>query len=237
MIGIIQDATRRRLTEAKIRNLTRSMIKAQEIEPKKIALDLHDNIAQNLSALYLAYNTIQNQIIQKDPTMESDLVRLDTMIQSSITASRELAYDLRPPYLDQFGLVHAIQQYCENFTQLTRIDIKFSAVGMDQLKLEFDTEINLYRIIQEALSNIMKHAEASAASVKLVASYPSIILRVEDNGVGFSMKQFQIFTRVDKNMGLHSMEERAGMLSGKMHITSPIDKGTKILVEVPIKEQ
>lgn len=103
--------------------------------------------------------------------------------------------------------------------------------------MEFDTEINLYRIIQESLSNIMKHAKASAAAVKLVASYPIIILRVEDNGVGFSMKQFQSFTQVDKHMGLHSMEERTSLLAGKMRITSQIDKGTKILVEVPIKEQ
>ena len=111
----------------------------------------------------------------------------------------------------------------------------FNSAGMDELKLDFDTEINLYRLIQEGLNNIMKHADAKQIIVKLVASFPNIILRIEDDGKGFDIKNQLLAASNEKRMGLRSMEERVSLLGGRIRINSRPEEGTKILIEVPSK--
>jgi signal transduction histidine kinase len=148
-----------------------------------------------------------------------------------------MAYDLHPPGLDQLGLIRTVYQYCEEFAEKNRIKINFFAAGMDDLSLAFDTEINLYRIIQEALWNIKKHADAVSVTLKIVASFPYIILRIEDDGKGFDINERMVSAVKEKRLGLRSMEERVGLLNGKMKIQSRPTEGTKICIEVPYKEQ
>jgi signal transduction histidine kinase len=147
-----------------------------------------------------------------------------------------MAYDLHPPGLYQFGLVHTAYQYCEEFSEKHQIDIDFVAAGLEDLKIPADTEINLYRLIQEALWNIQKHADATKATVKLVASFPNIILRIEDDGTGFNVRKRLAEASKEKRMGLRSMKERVGLLNGKMKIQSRPKEGAKIFIEVPYKE-
>ncbi len=106
---------------------------------------------------------------------------------------------------------------------------------MENLKLDFDTEINLYRLIQEGLNNIKKHADASQSTIRLLATFPYIILRIEDDGQGFDIKERLSAAQQKKRMGLRSMEERVDLLGGKMKIYSQLSKGTKIFIEVPYK--
>jgi signal transduction histidine kinase len=108
---------------------------------------------------------------------------------------------------------------------------------MKNLKLNFDTEINLYRLIQEGLNNIKKHAKAGHAVVRLVASSPNIILRIEDNGRGFDVKSRLARSFKEKRLGLSSMEERVSLLAGTMRIKSQPSKGTRIFIEIPCKEK
>jgi two-component system NarL family sensor kinase len=108
---------------------------------------------------------------------------------------------------------------------------------MDDLKLDFDTEINLYRLIQEALTNVKKHADASRATVRLVATHPNIILRIEDDGKGFDVEGHLLRALDEKRMGLQGMEERGNLLNGKLRIQSRLGEGTRISVEVPYKEK
>ena len=150
---------------------------------------------------------------------------------------RDLAYDLRPPSLDQLGLVRTVFQYCEDFSEKSGVRVDFFSAAMDDRKLGFDTEINLYRLIQEALNNIKKHAEARRVTINLVASSPSIILRIEDDGRGFDMDDRLVTAMTEKRMGLRSMEERVSLLQGKMRIQSRPTRGTRIFVEVPYKEK
>jgi signal transduction histidine kinase len=107
---------------------------------------------------------------------------------------------------------------------------------MDRLKLDSESQINLYRLIQEGLNNIKKHAHAGNAVVKLVAASPHIILRVEDDGIGFDVKERELRTSAEKRMGLRSMKERVNLLGGEMQIHSMPMKGTKILIKIPIQE-
>ena len=108
---------------------------------------------------------------------------------------------------------------------------------MDDLKIPFDIEINLYRLIQEALWNIKKHADADHVTIRLVASFPTIILRIEDDGQGFEVEDRRVAALNEKRMGLRSMAERVGLLKGRMRIKSRPAEGTKIYAEVPFKEK
>jgi len=108
---------------------------------------------------------------------------------------------------------------------------------MKDLKLDFDTEINLYRLIQEGLNNIKKHAQASHAVIRLVASSPNIILRIEDNGQGFDVERRLARSLKEKRLGLSSMEERVSLLEGTMRIKSQPSKGTSLFLEVRCKER
>ena len=148
---------------------------------------------------------------------------------------RDLAYDQRPPIMDQLGLIRSVFQYCEEFSQKTGVEVDFHSAGMDEIRLDFDTEINLYRLIQETLINIEKHADASRVTIRLVASFPNIILRIADNGKGFPVESRLNTAFSEKRMGIRSMQERVDLLHGKWKIESRLNEGTKIFVEVPYK--
>ena len=105
------------------------------------------------------------------------------------------------------------------------------------MKLDPDIEISLYRLMQESLHNIKKHAYATEARVRLIASFPHIILSIEDNGKGFNVKDRMVEASQEKRMGIRSMKERATLLHGKMKILSRLNQGTKIFIEVPYTEK
>jgi signal transduction histidine kinase len=108
---------------------------------------------------------------------------------------------------------------------------------MYDLKLDFETEINLYRLMQEALNNIKKHAKADHVIIRLVASFPNIVLRINDNGKGFNVDERMVSAITERRMGFRSMEERVRLLNGRIKINSRPGEGTKIFVEVPFKEK
>jgi PAS domain S-box-containing protein len=226
-----------KLAEEHIHILTQQLMKAQESERQRISLDLHDNLAQELSTLKIGLDTLLDNEPGASPEKRQRISELSKTLQRTIMGVRDLAYDLRPPSLDQLGLVRTVFQYCEDFSEKNGVTVDFYSAGMDDLKLGFDTEINLYRLIQEALNNIKKHADAGRVTINLVASSPSIILRIEDDGKGFDMKDQLVTAMTEKRMGLRSMEERVNLLQGKMRIQSRPMQGTRIFIEVPYKEK
>jgi signal transduction histidine kinase len=134
------------------------------------------------------------------------------------------------------GLVQTIFQYCEEFSERTGLQIEFSSAGLETVKPDPDTQINVYRLIQEGLNNVKKHAEAHRVTVKLVRAFPNIILRIEDDGKGFDVNARRMASPGEKRMGLQSMEERVHLLQGKMEIQSRPQQGTKITIRIPSKE-
>jgi PAS domain S-box-containing protein len=237
IMGNIVNITKRKQAEEHVRTLTQQLMKAQENERQRIARYLHDNVAQDLSLVRIGCETLFDnypfiQIEIREKTSE-----LSKILKKSISALRNFAYDLHPPGLEQLGLVRTAYQYCEEFAEKNQINIDFFAAGMDDLTIPFDTEINLYRLMQEALWNIKKHADAASVTLKMVGSFPYIILRIEDDGKGFDIKDRMVSVIKEKRMGLRSMEERVSLLNGKMKIQSRPTEGTKICIEVPYKEQ
>ncbi len=233
--GINRDVTARKRAEERIHSLTGQLMKAQETERQRLSRNLHDLVGQNLSALIIGIDTLFDDQPKVPSAMRQRLAELSKMVQGTITAVRDLAYGLRPTSLDQLGLAKTVLQYCEEFSGRTGVKVDFFAPGLDNLKLASDIEIALYRLIQEGLNNVKKHADATNATIRLVASFPNIILRIEDNGKGFDAENRLASAINEKRMGLVSMEERVALRGGKMRIESRPMQGTKIFIEVPIK--
>lgn len=233
VIGFSLDVSDYQIAQEVILSLSQKLIKAQEIERQRISRYLHDNVAQNLSTVRMDCEALCKDLSVQHPVLEGKASEMSDILQLTIAEVRNLSYDLRPPGLEQMGLARTIYRLCEDFQKRSGIAVDFYSAGMDNLKLDFDTEINLYRIVQEALNNIKKHAEADLVVVRLVASYPNILLRIEDNGKGFEVPDHYDILLNKKCMGLQSMHERVRLIQGKMKIQSKLKKGTKILVESP----
>jgi PAS domain S-box-containing protein len=231
------DITDRKQADDRIHRLTHEMIRVQENERQRISRELHDRVAQDLSMTKI----IADQFLQYEketvvPRANQEIVKISGALKKTINAVRNLAYDLRPPVLDDMGLVHAIFQYCEEFSERTGLAIDFASAGLEKAALDSDTEINLYRLIQEGLNNVHKHAEARRATVKLVKAHPNIILRIKDDGKGFDVNARKALSTNEKRMGLQSMEERVHLLGGKIEIQSSPMRGTKIAIRIPSRD-
>jgi len=236
-IQIGRDITRRKLAEERIHTLSQQLLKAQENERQRISRYLHDHVGQELSLIRIGCETLLDDHPDISPEIRQRLSRLSGTVQGTITAVRQLAYDLRPLGLDQLGLVQSVFQLCEDFSENTGLKVDFQAAGMDDLRIDPDIEINLYRLFQEALNNIKKHADAQHVIIRLVASYPKIILSIEDDGRGFDVEGRLLKASSEKRMGLGSMEERVSLLNGDLRIRSRLLEGTKIRIEIPLREK
>ena len=225
----------RKKAEAQIHALNKQLLKVQEEERHRLSRDLHDEVAQDLSTLKIGWEAfIDNTEIANSGT-EKDTLKMSQLLQRSIQAVRDMACELRPPGLDEFGLVKTCKLHCEDFSFIHSVKIDFLSAGLDDLKLDYDLQINLFRLLQEALNNVRKHAGAKKVNVKLVASHPNIILRVDDDGCGFDVQERLKTAKIEKRIGLQSMAERVKLLDGDMEIKSQPGKGTKIKIEIPVE--
>jgi len=139
----------------------------------------------------------------------------------------------QPADLQRKGLVKAIRDYAWELTEKNGLTLDFSATGIDNLKLDDELTINLFRMAQEGLRNIVKHAAASRVTVRMVASNPNIIMRIEDDGRGFDVEKQMSEALGARRLGLKSMEERAQLLNGCFTLRSEPGRGTRILIEIP----
>ncbi|HQQ00126.1 MAG TPA: PAS domain S-box protein [bacterium] len=227
------DITDRKRSEESIHALTQELIKVQENERQRISRDLHDNVAQDLSTVRLGIQMLHEQIPNLASQHSKRIQDLCSVLQNAIMSVRDLCYNLRPAGLDQLGLSKTVFNYCEEFKEKTGIAVDFHCAGMEDITLDFDTEINLYRLVQEALNNVKNHAEATHVTIRLAVSVPTILLRIEDNGKGFDVQQRMISALAERRMGLRSMEERASLLRGTFEVQSQVGAGTTILITVP----
>ncbi len=157
------------------------------------------------------------------------------VLRGAIVSVRDIAYGLRPPALDQLGLVKALKNLCMETGNRYSFDIDFFSTGIEDISLDFDAEINIYRMVQEAVRNIARHAEADKAVIRLIRSHPNILIRIEDNGKGFVLKDRILRSDSEKLMGLRSMEERSHLFGGTMEIQSRLGTGTRIVFKVPLE--
>ena len=237
VIVAAMDITELKRAEDLVFNLSQMLMQAQERERQMISQELHDSIAQNLSTLKIGFDLIFEDQPAIPHELRTKMAKYSNLLDQTITAVRNLAYDLRPPVLDQIGLVKALAVYCDEFSENSGIKVDFQTAGINKLNFDSNTEIHLYRLVQEGLNNIRKHAHATRATIKITGAFPNIILRIEDNGKGFDVAARELKLNKERRMGLRSMKERVRFLQGQMTIQSRPMKGTKILITYPFKNK
>ena len=231
------DITERIASEERIHQLSQQLIQAQEDERQMISRELHDTVAQDLSVAKMACDLIYVELLSKQQPEADRIQEICESLQKTILGVRNMAYELRPPLLEELGLVETIYRFCEDFTQMWGLPVDFQSAGLKNLKLDYTIQINIYRLVQEGLTNIRKHAAAERATLKLTAAFPNIILRVEDNGRGFDVQARAAAAVQEKRMGLRSMQERVTLLNGKMKLQSKPEQGTKVFIRLPFAEK
>jgi signal transduction histidine kinase len=235
-VQVYRDITGQKHAEEKIYNLSQELIRAQERERQMISRELHDTVAQDLCSLKVACETLFDHHTHVSEELKRRVLGIANNLQRTIQSVRDLSYDLRPSGLDELGLMEVISRYCEEFGEKSKISVDFHSLGVDSAKWDFDTEINLYRIVQEGLNNILKHSQATKAKINFVGAFPYFLLRIEDNGKGFEMLAKQPAPDNPKHMGLQSMRERVSLLKGEMNIHTGPKQGTKIIIKIPYPE-
>jgi signal transduction histidine kinase len=214
-------------------HLLEELISAQEDERRRIARELHDEASQFLAALTLNLESITGVLPQKYKDVKTKLDDLKKKAIETIGSIRTLALELRPSVLDDLGLSKAVQWYAKDYLTKQGLTVNIE-IAESKTKIPTYTETMLFRIIQEALTNIVKHAEASHVEVELQLVGSAGIIRIDDNGKGFDVKSSLTGETSWQNLGLHGMSERVTLLGGKFTINSTVGQGTIIDIEVPL---
>jgi signal transduction histidine kinase len=211
-----------------IRHMAERVVAAQEEERQRLSRELHDDLGQSLTTHLLALRNLQEDLSIPVETM---FERLQALYEQSYEVSvkiRRLARDLRPPVLDALGLKVAMQTYCTEFTRRTHLPVIFEA---DTALSKFPDiyNITLYRALQEALTNVVKHAQASQVWVDLSVEEDTINLTVQDNGIGFSEEKPK-----SNGIGLTGLRERITIAGGTLNISSTPKHGTILTAQLPL---
>lgn len=220
----------RELVEADRERLLRRVVSAQEDERQRIAREMHDQLGQNLSALALKLSALKNDYDQQ-PELREHFSSLKKIVKQLDADVGYLVHVLRPIALDDFGLVVALSNYVRNWSKQCGIRAELHTSGMEKDRLTSEMETVLYRITQEALTNVAKHANAENVDILLERRSDHVSLIVEDNGGGFDVKQ--AYGANEKGFGLISMRDRAALVGGTLAVESNPGAGATIVVRIP----
>jgi signal transduction histidine kinase len=217
---------RAREYEVRLRQMSSQVLTAQEEERKRIARELHDDTAQALTSVLVRLRLMERSL--GDERLQKGLTELRALTGATLEGVRRLAIDLRPPMLDDLGLEAALQSLVQDFSQRWPIKATFASSRLGRLPVE--AELVLYRIVQEALSNVAKHANASTVLVRLTRRGQTLRLLVEDDGCGFDVEATK-HSR-ESGLGLFGMEERLALVGGTLWVDSAVGGGTRVSAEV-----
>lgn len=219
---------------AQSRGLGLHVIRAQEEERRKLAREIHDGPAQLLNSVVLRINVCQ-RLFETDPSrVQEELTQLKELVRLSLQDVRKIIFDLRPMALDDLGLVPAIRAFLKEFQARTGIEADFSAFGHER-RYDSAFEVAVFRLVQEALNNVYKHAGAARAWVKVETHGQELRLTVRDDGAGFDPEAVLQAGRGTK-FGLVGMRERAELLGGSLELQSAPGQGTRLVVTFPLSE-
>jgi signal transduction histidine kinase len=216
----------------RLRALAAQLAEVEDNERQRLARELHDRVGQNLTALGISLNIIQMQMPQGVPeTISFHLEDSLTLVEQTAERIRDVMADLRPPVLDDYGLVAALRWYGEKISR--RIDIPIIVKGEEpNPRLDPREENALFRIAQEALTNVAKHAQATRVVISVDSDDNTLCLKVSDDGIGFDPHRLSESDE-GQGWGLLSITERAEAVGADFRIESSPDQGTQIFVEVP----
>jgi signal transduction histidine kinase len=211
--------------------LQRRLVTSQEEERGRISRELHDEVGQQLMALMLSLKALEATV--GDGETPAKLRELRATAEQAGKEIHQLAAELRPVALDQVGLSRALSGYLESWLKRTGIAVDFVSVGVDELRLPPAIETTLYRIVQEAMTNVYKHASAKNVSVSVSRRGDDVLTIIEDDGEGFDLEALNA-TGGTPRIGIAGMRERAAIVDGVLTIDSTPGEGTTVRVRVPI---
>ncbi len=233
--SFIRDITERKKAEEKIQrsqkelqNLAEHLQVATEQERGLIASELHDEVGQALTVLKMDLFLIKSKISKDQMEIPQELQKMENLLDDTIKKLRKIYSDLRPNLLEHFGVGEAMRQHCIDFQDQSGIKCIFYQ-DPEEIELDENRSIALYRILQGALNNIKWHAQATRVNIRLVEKGPNLKLTIKDNGKGIEEEQI----KSSDSFGLIGMRERARYLGGELKITGIPDKGTTVMLEIP----
>ena len=212
------------------RELLGHIIAAQEAERARVSRDLHDDLGQGLTSILLGLRLVEDAITGPDLRARQRIADLRELTADGLRLTRQLAFDLRPTVLDDIGLTPALQRLTEDLSARTGLNVELHTadlVGVERFGSAIDTAI--YRVVQESLTNIVRHAHASTARVTITLGSSHIVVAVEDDGIGFETGRVP----APSHIGIQGMMERAELVAGSLSVTAAAGRGTVVVLRVP----
>lgn len=229
--AMVRDVTEQKQLRESMQFYISQTIRAQEEERRRIACELHDETAQSLAALLFDLNVIAKDKAQLSGESIQHLEQLRDKIERLIEGIRRFSHELRPPVLDQVGLIPALELLCEELGRENRVNTTVKVLGSERRLLP-EVELALFRIAQEALRNVRRHSQATEAVVRVEFTPNKIKLSITDNGEGFELPKVLGDFASRGKLGLLGMHERARLLGSNLSVKSQVGKGTTIALEV-----
>lgn len=212
----------------RLKFLSRRLMEVQEAERRNIALELHDEIGQVLTGLKL---TLEMGARLPADDVRQSLDQARALVNDLMARVRKLSLDLRPAMLDDLGLLPALLWHIEHYTAQTQVRVNFKHSGLEKRRFTPEVETAAYRVVQEALTNVARHANVDEATVRLSTHQRTLLIEVEDNGAGFDMASV---LAASETSGLAGMRERAVLLDGRLTVESQPGAGTRVTAELGI---
>ncbi|HLW50700.1 MAG TPA: sensor histidine kinase, partial [Sphingobacteriaceae bacterium] len=206
---------------------TIAILEAEERERSRIAADLHDGVGQLLSAALLNLNQVHKYVQRGEVPKEGSMDNAISLVKDSYNEMREISHQMMPNALLKAGLGYSIREFI-NKVDNENLKIFLDIVGMNE-RLDQQTEILLYRCVQEAVNNVIKHAEADKLSIQLVKDQEGVSVSIEDNGKGFDPES----KHINEGIGLKNMRSRVALLKGTLEVDSIVGKGTSLVIYIP----
>lgn len=232
LTGNLKDISRKINEMQQVQQLGISIIKAQEEERRRVARDIHDGPAQLMANIVMRAEFCLKLMDVDHNKVREELQALQTLVRQSLQDVRKIIFDLRPMVLDDLGLVPAVKRYVEGFQGQYEIPVEVMVKGSPR-RFSMAVEVALFRIVQECLSNIRKHARASHIMIKMEILPGKTNLVIKDNGIGFNLEQLK---GNKECFGILGMRERTQILNGEFTVNSSPGQGTSINISIPVEE-
>jgi PAS domain S-box-containing protein len=236
IIGAVRDVTNHIKAEETIRALSFSLLTAQEMERKRIASDLHDDIGQTLAYLKIRIQNLQKILPPNQDNLQEECFNTIEYTNQLIEKVRKISHGLTPIFLDDLGLTASLHSLVDEFSGYSSIKIQKQFANVDKL-FSLGVEITIYRILQEIFNNIWKHAEANSVKFEINKMEDNVSFEIEDSGRGFDLGSIRLFSSDKRGLGLASVKERVRMLGGRFEIQSRLYEGTNVFFEIPFESQ
>lgn len=231
---VVTDMTEVRRNEEQLRALTQRVVQVQEAERSRVALELHDNITQQLCAVLFCSQALADSLTSSDGTAKTEALKLRTMLGETAAEVERISHNLRSSVLEHLGLAAVVRDTSAEFAERTGVAVEVDCVKLTE-RLPADTELAFYRILEEALKNVEQHAHARQVRVGLAIESDVLSLTIRDDGKGFDHTELKSPRRKGKGgLGLLGMRERAGYVGGILTVKSVRNGGTVIEVRIPL---